>query len=114
MDDSAHVPPFRQGYDPHSFTSVPQLKSLNPAPHTQPYANTASTHVDPFLHGYDEHSSMSISQWFPAQPFAHAHEYVTWHAALEHLPSEHVAPLMHGDDEHSRMFVHFLPPLAVS
>jgi hypothetical protein len=40
--------------------------------------------------------------------------YDATHAAAEHLPSEHVAPFMHGDDEHSRMFVHFLPPLAVS
>jgi hypothetical protein len=40
--------------------------------------------------------------------------YVTTHAAAEHLPSEHVEPFMHGDDEHSWMFVHFLPPLAVS
>ena len=68
----------------------------------------------PFTHGYDAHSFTSTSQCAPAQPLLHVHLYATWHAALEHLPSEHVAPFMHGDDEHSLMFVHVLPPLAVS
>ena len=76
--------------------------------------NTPSTHVDPFTHGNDAHSLTSTSQCVPVQPFAHAHVYCALHADVEHFPSAQVEPFMHGDDEHSAMFVHFLPPSAVS
>ena len=112
--DSTHVAPFMQGDEMHSFVSASQLCPSYPARQTQPKVKIESTHVAPFTHGYDAHSSTSTSQCEPAQPFAHVHEYATTHAAAVHFPSEQVDPFMHGDEEHSRMFVHFLPPFAVS
>lgn len=63
------VPPYRQGDDAHSFTSLSQRAPTKPATQVHLYklclsveTDVESVHVAPFAHGDDEHSLMSASQ----------------------------------------------------
>ena len=72
-----HVPPFKHGDDPHSFTSVSHASPVNPAAHTHrnTFALLSCQHVAPFRHGDDSHSFRSVSQITPKNPSAHAHRH---------------------------------------
>src|SRR4051794_14987032 len=86
-----HVPPFRHGWEEHSFTFVWQVSPLKPLAHVHVYRLSASTQLPPFKHGFDTHSSMFTMQFKPVNPAAlrSQHPYTPANAP-KHPHHEHI------------------------
>ena len=59
------VPPFRQGPDAQSSTSVSQVTPMYPGAQAQVNESTPSVQVPPFRQGAEAQSSTSVSQVAP-------------------------------------------------